>query len=104
MAQLVAIESVKTVFCLVRADTSENAWERTVQSLKTRRVYHNLPLSQRRKIVCLPSDLGKEDLGIGLERYEELKNKVTAVIHSAWSVNFNMDVTSFESQHIKGIY
>lgn len=103
MAQLVAIESVKTVFCLVRAGSLENARMRAVESLQTRRVYDHLSPLQRQKILCLPSDLGEENLGLSLEWHEELKDKVTIVIHSAWSVNFNQHVRSFES-HIKGIY
>lgn len=104
VAQLVAMKSVKSVFCLVRAESLRNAWDRTVQSLQVRRVYDNLSDEEKKKVICLPSNLAEEDLGLGQERYEELKSKVTAIIHSAWSVNFNMDVTSFEAQHIRGIH
>lgn len=104
VAQLVAMKSVKSVFCLVRAESLRNARDRTVQSLEVRRVYDNLSDEEKIKMIFLPSNLAEEDLGLGQERYEELKCKVTAVIHSAWSVNFNMDVTSFEAQHIKGLY
>ena len=29
---------------------------------------------------------------------------MTSIIHSAWAVNFNLGVRSFEEQHIKGVY
>ncbi|KAH0602727.1 uncharacterized protein H6S33_008377 [Morchella sextelata] len=104
VAQLVAMKSVKSVFCLVRAESPRAAWDRTVQSLQVRRVYDNLSDEEKKKMICLPSNLAEEDLGLGQGRYEELKCKVTAIIHSAWSVNFNMDVTSFEAQHIRGTH
>ena len=35
---------------------------------------------------------------------DRLKKTFTTVIHSAWAVNFNLGVRSFEQQHIKGVF
>lgn len=56
------------------------------------------------KISCIPADLSLSNLGLGEEVVNELKNTLTAVIHSAWAVNFNIGVRSFESHHIRGMY
>lgn len=104
MAQLVARDSVKKVYCLVRATSLENATQRTIQSLKERYVYDTLSQEQLAKIAAFPSNFGSKTLGLSPEVYEELLENVNIVIHSAWSVNFNMDVSSFEQQHIRGAY
>lgn len=54
------------------------------------------------KFTALPSDLSQPDLGLGLDAYNALSTSVTAVIHSAWAVNFTLNVSSFEAQHIAG--
>lgn len=33
-----------------------------------------------------------------------MKNEVSLIIHSAWSVNFTLGIKSFEEQHIKGLH
>lgn len=104
VSQLVARDTVKKVYCLVRASSLENANQRTTQSLKERHVYDSLSQDQLAKISAFPSDLGSETLGLSSEVYEELLENVNIVLHAAWSVNFNMDVTSFEQQHIRGSY
>lgn len=93
---------MRKVYCLVRASSLEKASERTIQSLKDRHIYNTLTASQLSKIAAFPSDFSQKTLGLSSEIYEELLDNVNIVIHSAWSVNFNMDVTSFEAQHIGG--
>lgn len=56
------------------------------------------------KFTALPSDLKLSDLGLGQEAYNAICSTVTLVIHSAWAVNFTLGVTSFEAQHIAGLY
>lgn len=43
-------------------------------------------------------------LGLSEEFIEQMKDSLTVVIHSAWAVNFNLGVRSFESHHIQGTY
>jgi thioester reductase-like protein len=56
------------------------------------------------KLFCYPSDLSREDLGLDESVLHELRASLTTVIHSAWAVNFNLGVQSFEQQHIRGTY
>jgi thioester reductase-like protein len=92
---------VSTVWCLVRAPSEHLALERTLKSLSSRDLH--LSLDQIRKVFAVPSDLGKPDFGLGVSRLERLRSSLTLVIHSAWAVNFNISVQSFEDQHIASV-
>lgn len=92
-------ESVRTIYCLVRASSVSTALDRVLSSLAER----SLPLRNVSKIVVLPSQIGSEDLGLASNIIDDLKDSLTKVIHVAWAVNFTIGVRSFEQQHIKGV-
>jgi thioester reductase-like protein len=102
VVQLVLRDDIDEVCCLVRASSVASARERVIKSMQDRAVYHGLPLEARRKIICYPSNLAKEDLGLDSAVYRGLSEKVTNLIHCAWSVNFNKDLSSFEADCIAG--
>ncbi|KAJ7936522.1 male sterility protein-domain-containing protein [Mycena leptocephala] len=54
------------------------------------------------KLLLLEGDLAEPNLGVSREAYEELYKRVTHIIHSAWPVNFNITVSSFEP-NIQGL-
>ncbi|KAI1376193.1 L-aminoadipate-semialdehyde dehydrogenase [Hypoxylon crocopeplum] len=101
LSQLALIPEVKKVYCLVRATTAEDAKSRVVSSLKSRRVFHP---DVSEKAVYLPSDFSQGSLGLDATTYEALRSTLTAVIHSAWMVNFNVSLSSFERSHIAGVH
>jgi thioester reductase-like protein len=90
------------VWALIRATSDSAATERLQSSLKARSL--SLNEEQRGKILALPCDLSRPDLGLSESRIEELMTKLTTIIHSAWAVNFNISVQSFEDQHIKAVH
>ena len=102
VAQLVSREDIGEVFCLVRANSDESARYRVIQSMQERAVYHSLSLSARRKIKCFKSDFSDRKLGLSDKVYEALCQKITTLIHCAWSVNFNKSLSSFEADCIAG--
>ncbi|OAP60565.1 hypothetical protein AYL99_05567 [Fonsecaea erecta] len=102
VAQLVRREDVSEVCCLVRASSETSARQRVIKSLQERAVYHTLPLEQRRKISCYPSDFSKPNLGLDDRLYATISAKITSLIHCAWSVNFNKNLSSFEADCIAG--
>ena len=87
------------MYCLVRASSRDSARERVTQSLTSR----GLSGVDLEKVIALPADLGQSDLGLGKNTYNDLSRSLTSVIHSAWAVNFNLSVRSFEAQHIAGL-
>ena len=101
LSQLVRDPTVSTVWALVRASSEHAALERTLQSLSSRGI--SLSVEEIRKIIAVPSDLSKPDFGLGASKIVQLRSSLTLVIHSAWAVNFNISVESFEDQHIKAV-
>ncbi|KAF9044190.1 hypothetical protein BJ165DRAFT_1479638 [Panaeolus papilionaceus] len=49
------------------------------------------------KIVFLEGSLTTPTLGLSQEVYAELLKNVTIIVHSAWTVNFNLPLSSFDS-------
>jgi thioester reductase-like protein len=102
LAKLVKQSNVSAVWTLVRATSISQASERMSNALSSRGL--SLTDSEMAKIVPFLGDLSKVDLGLSPDRFLKLKSELTHVIHSAWAVNFNLGVKSFEDQHIKGAY
>ncbi|KAK4955913.1 putative NRPS-like protein biosynthetic cluster [Elasticomyces elasticus] len=102
LADLVKRPDVKEVCVLVRADGQATANIRTLDSLATRKIL--LSAENKAKLRPLPCDLSQADLGLGPYALQYMLDNVTCVIHSAWAVNFNLGVRSFEEQHIRGTY
>lgn len=48
------------------------------------------------KLKCLSADLAAADLGLSPAAYGEIKARATAIVHNAWTVNFNWRLESFE--------
>ncbi|KXH32117.1 hypothetical protein CSAL01_04209 [Colletotrichum salicis] len=102
LGQLAALPTVSSVWAPVRAPDDAAASSRIAASLASRGISLT-PLLQS-KIVPLSCDLGLPNFGLGSARLADLKSKLTTVIHSAWAVNFNIPVQSFEDQHIKAVH
>jgi thioester reductase-like protein len=95
-------EDVDRIYCLVRAKSPEQGHERVLKSLSDRRVLSLLSPAQLAKMSALPCDLSQPDLGLEAGTVQELVDKVTSVIHSAWSVNFNLRLSSFVDDCLVG--
>jgi thioester reductase-like protein len=102
IAELVKKPSVSEVWALVRAPGQAVAGARLMQSLASRKI--ELFNDELAKVHALPSDLSQPDLGLSAYTLSHLLSSLTTVIHSAWAVNFNLGVRSFEQQHIRGTY
>lgn len=103
VAQLVQDSSIERIYCFVRAQDESSAAKRTAESLISRKLYHSLPLQLRTKVISLPVDLSKPDLGLPESTYCEITSSLRTVIHAAWSVNFNIRLSSFERDNIAGV-
>ncbi|PPQ75729.1 hypothetical protein CVT24_002582 [Panaeolus cyanescens] len=49
------------------------------------------------KIKFLEGDLNQPRLGLDQAAYDELLENLTVIVHNAWTVNFNLSLSSFES-------
>ncbi|KIV84601.1 hypothetical protein PV11_00373 [Exophiala sideris] len=101
VAQLIRRDEISEVCCLVRAGSASLAHDRVIKSMQDRGVYvDNAHL--RSKIICYASDFSKPDLGLDKATYASIANNIIDLIHSAWSVNFNKNLSSFEADCIAG--
>ncbi|ETS78691.1 hypothetical protein PFICI_08544 [Pestalotiopsis fici W106-1] len=103
LSQMVQLPQMNKIFCLVRATSQSHALERIVSTFAAKGLAP-LTLDQLAKVSILPADLSRESLGLEQHVLDELRSTLTVAIHSAWAVNFNLGVRSFESQHIRGTY
>lgn len=103
LAQLIARPDVKIVHCLVRAKDAQDAGRRVQKSLQQRKIYASLSPAARQKIHALASDLSDPHLGLDSKTYQSVTKNLKTVIHCAWSVNFNLHLSSFENDCIAGV-
>ena len=99
VAQLASMTSVDKVYCLVRARSPAEAARRVEQSMQQRKIWNP---SAALRIVCLPSDLSSPTLGLAVDMYEQVASNISAIIHCAWTVNFNLSLESFENDCVAG--
>ncbi|KAJ6114772.1 hypothetical protein N7486_000550 [Penicillium sp. IBT 16267x] len=102
IAELLKRPTVSEVWALVRAPGQTAAGARLWKALADRKV--SLTDSEAAKLRAVPSDLSQANLGLDSFVIEHLLSCTTSIIHSAWAVNFNLGVRSFEQQHIRGTY
>jgi hypothetical protein len=102
LATLLGNSKVHKIYCLVRAPTTNDAARRILAAFSIRGI--SVPRDFESRVAALPSDLAREDLGLEPEMHLELRRNVSLVIHNAWAVNFNLSISSFEDQHIKGTH
>jgi thioester reductase-like protein len=102
LTKLVRQKNVTAVWAIIRASSVTQARERISEALSSRNL--SLTETEQAKIVPFLGDLSKPDLGLEKENLQKLESQLTHVIHSAWAVNFNLGVKSFEDQHIRGAY
>ncbi|KUI69374.1 Polyketide synthase HetM [Cytospora mali] len=103
LAQILKSNLAKHVYCLVRAKSQDAAKARVLSTLEAKQI---APLSDEElsRVSFLPSDLSQASLGLDEDTMAKVLPSLTVVIHSAWAVNFNLGVRSFESQHIRGVH
>ncbi|KAJ4420820.1 putative NRPS-like protein biosynthetic cluster [Gnomoniopsis sp. IMI 355080] len=93
--------AVSKIFCLVRAQDTNEARERVLKSLQSRELEdperHEEHYS---KLVCLPSTLSDSHLGLADAEWDQISAQCTMIIHAAWPVNFSLKLQSFVPQLI----
>ncbi|EIE20590.1 hypothetical protein COCSUDRAFT_48572 [Coccomyxa subellipsoidea C-169] len=86
--------TVKRIYVLIREKRGQSGDERIDFLLHKRPLFHmhwkdgRVPLDVRNKIVVIPGDLHKPDLGLAQSDRERLIEEVEFVIHSAASISF----------------
>ncbi|KMP05027.1 ochratoxin A non-ribosomal peptide synthetase [Coccidioides immitis RMSCC 2394] len=103
VSQLIKRADIIRVHCLVRASSIDQAHSRVVSSLQQRKLCDSISPFELRKISAQGSSFSEENLGLNEQTYQCMLREVDTVIHLAWAVNFNLGLSSLESQ-IRGTH
>ena len=92
--------SVSRIYCLNRSPTALPSFTAVLST-------HNLPSPTtyplHQKSTFLTASLGPPRFNLSPTDHTALLSTVTAIIHNAWSVNFNHPLPSFEHPHLAGV-
>ncbi|KAK7472205.1 hypothetical protein VKT23_000327 [Stygiomarasmius scandens] len=97
--RLVKDQTVKKVYALIRKG-SVDIRTKQVNAFVERGV--DVELVNSEKLVLLEANLSEEKFGLQETVFEDVKDSVTHIIANAWRVDFNISLSSFESD-IKGL-
>jgi thioester reductase-like protein len=90
---------VAQVTCLVRATSIGDAAERVSNSLTARGLTASGGSRESQaRLACLPCELNNDRLGLMEGEWKKIADETTLIVHSAWPVNFALQLGSFESQ------
>ncbi|KAF7514275.1 hypothetical protein GJ744_000045 [Endocarpon pusillum] len=94
---------VERIYCLLRASDPLVAYVRVDKALKSKAKEGLQPIGTiDKKIVCIPCNLARADLGMDGEMLRSIRSSVDMIIHAAWAVNFTLRLRSFEF-HLAGV-
>ncbi|KAK7470222.1 hypothetical protein VKT23_001657 [Stygiomarasmius scandens] len=91
--------TVKKVYALIRKGSVDISTKQ-VDAFVERGV--DVELIHSEKLTLLEANLSKEKFGLQESAFEDVKSSVTHIIANAWRVDFNIGLSSFESD-IKGL-
>ena len=95
LEQLLINADIERVYCMNRSDNAEARQRGSFND-------HHHNLTNFSKAEFFKADFGSDKFGLSDETYARLLATVTIFIHSAWSVDFNMSLESYEATHIAG--
>ncbi|KAF9064552.1 hypothetical protein BDP27DRAFT_1405295 [Rhodocollybia butyracea] len=94
LAELLENEAIAQVYAFNRPSSTKSVQQRHQERFKDRAL--NLNLLSSDKLVMLEGETFHQQLGLPDRVYSELQNCVTMIIHTAWMVDFNLPLLSFE--------
>ncbi|KAF8510926.1 hypothetical protein BU17DRAFT_55015 [Hysterangium stoloniferum] len=94
LANLVSSLEVNHIYALNRKSDARISLHRRQADALSRR---GLPpaVVESDKVTLLEGDTTLEELGLGRHIFEEIRDNVTLIIHTAWKVNFNLGLNSY---------
>ncbi|KAG2347280.1 acetyl-CoA synthetase-like protein [Suillus weaverae] len=100
LASLLQREDVSVVYAFNRSSRgAASIQERQKNGFDDRGL--NATLLQSKKLLYIETDISSDDLGLEKELYQKIRSSVTAIIHNAWRLDFNLALSSFEP-HVRG--
>ncbi|DAZ98711.1 TPA: hypothetical protein N0F65_006743 [Lagenidium giganteum] len=92
-----------TVYCLVRASSSESALERARQALnKFDLLDEHLRDDFEERVVAIPGDLSQPLLGVGEDVFKTLASEIDAILHNGAEVNLVKPYSALKGPNVLG--
>ena len=79
---------IATIYCLNRSTTAEQQW-------RSRSSFYNRVDPSKTTLRFVTIDFGHKTLGLDHSHYASIAHECDLVVHNAWKVDFNLDVSSF---------
>ena len=89
---------IEKIYCLNRSD---DAATRQLESFSKYGL--ETKVSSDRRCEWMKCDLSKLNLGLAGQTYFDLLQETTHVLHNAWTVDFNLPLSSFEDSSLQGV-
>ena len=84
--------TVARVYCLNRAEDGWSVQEKKNQLLGLQ------PIAREQRVWFWTVDLSQDKFNLTQAQYDQLESTATCVIHNAWTVNFNLPLSTFKPQ------
>jgi myxalamid-type nonribosomal peptide synthetase MxaA len=88
-----------TVYCLIRANDASHGMEKLKTSMSKYQLWND---AYADRLVALPGDLGKPQLGLNSEQWNELAEQVDLIYHNGARVNFVYPYSKVREVNVEG--
>ncbi|CAO1635903.1 unnamed protein product [Sympodiomycopsis kandeliae] len=88
--------SISQVYAINRPSSGKQTLLQRQQDAFTSRGLDAGVLDGATKVLLIEGDLTAPNFGLDARLYEEISSKTTMIIHNAWTLNFNLSLSSFE--------
>ncbi|KAK6826532.1 hypothetical protein RU639_005411 [Aspergillus parasiticus] len=99
LSELIALPHVKQIACLVRANTSDTGHTRIKQTFAN----YGLPVDFRSKVIAIPGDVTKRNLGLRPETFSHLAQWSSVVFHFAGYANYTLPYSVHRGPNVLGL-
>lgn len=89
---LLSHSKVAQIYCLNRANDSQSIQMKKSETIGLQ------PCRDDKRISFMTVDLGQKYFDLTKDEYDDIVSRTTLVIHNAWTVNFNLPLSSFRAQ------
>ncbi|KNG90606.1 putative polyketide synthase [Aspergillus nomiae NRRL 13137] len=99
LSELLSLPQVKQIACLVRASTSDLGHLRIRQTFSK----YGLPVDFRSKIIAIPGDVTKKNLGLRPETFSHLAQWSSVIFHFTGYANYTLPYSVHRGPNVLGL-
>ncbi|GAB1201010.1 hypothetical protein APSETT444_010394 [Aspergillus pseudonomiae] len=99
LSELISLPQVKQIACLVRASTSDLGNTRIRQTFSK----YGLPVDFRSKIIAIPGDVTKKNLGLRPETFSHLAQWSSVIFHFTGYANYTLPYSVHRGPNVLGL-